>query len=132
MFAASTTYANALLGFRDGEILWANSSAGPKLGEILVERGLLRRDKLDAALWVQKQDLTWRALGLVLLDVKVVPQSAVELALEEQLTTVLDRVLRWDHGTFRFDPREPETGEIVLPPCGDVGQLQVRVAMLLR
>jgi len=132
VLVASASYASALVGFREGEVLWASSALGPKLGDVLVERGLLRRDKLDAALWVQKQDREWRALGRVLVDVKVLPEDVVALAAGEQITRILSDILRWDHGTFRFDPREPGSGEPVPPDCGDLGQLEVRVAMLRR
>jgi hypothetical protein len=130
VFTAATAYANASIGFRDGEVLWANSTVTPKLGDLLVERGLVRRDRLDAALWVQKRDRDWRALGRVLVDVKLLPQQVVEMAIEAQIVRVLDEILRWDRGTFRFDARPPESGDLIPPPCRDLGQLEVKVAML--
>jgi hypothetical protein len=130
VLVASTAYANAQIGFLDGEVLWANSTMAPKLGELLVERGLVKRDKLDAALWIQKQDKEWRALGRVLVDVKLLARPVVELAIEAQITQVLDEMLRWDRGTFRFDAREPATCELILPPCRDLGQYELKVAMM--
>jgi len=132
VLVASTAYENAQIGFRDGEILWANSTIGPKLGDLLVEKGLVARDKLDAALWVQRQDNEWRALGRVLVDVKLLSEAAVERAVEAQITRILDQVLRWEHGTFHFDVRPPVTGKLILPPCRDLGQLEIKVAMVRR
>jgi Domain of unknown function (DUF4388) len=125
-----SAYATASIGFQDGEVVWANSTATPKLGEILVEKGLVKRDKLDAALWVQRQDKVWRPLGRVLVDVKVLAQPVAELAIEAQIVQVLEEVLRWERGTFRFEPRPPPPGEMILPACGDLGKLEIKVAML--
>jgi hypothetical protein len=130
VLVASTAYANASVAFRDGEILRAGSSAGPTLGDVLVEAGAVSREKLDAALWVQRQDKVWRPLGRVLLDVRLVPLSVVEAAVEAQITRVLDAILRWDRGTFRFEPGPPPPGDAVLPPCRDLGQYEVRIAIL--
>lgn len=130
VLVASASFANASVGFRDGEVLWASSTMGPRLGDVLVEKGLVTRDKLDAALWVQRQDKEWRALGHVVVDVKLVPRAAVEIAVEAQIVRVLDTIFRWDHGAFRFDPRPPVEGEIILPPSGDLGQLEIKVALL--
>jgi len=63
VLVASTSFANASVGVLDGEIVWASATMGPKLGDVLVERGLVKRDRLDAALWVQRQDKEWRALA---------------------------------------------------------------------
>lgn len=64
------------------------------------------------------------------MDVKLLPQAVVEIAIEEQITQVLDGILCWDHGNFRFDARPPSTCEMVLAPCRDLGQLEIKVAML--
>jgi hypothetical protein len=125
-----TAYANASVAFEDGDVLWANTTTTPRLGELLVDRGLVKRDKLDAALWVQKQDREWRALGRVLLDVKLVSRAVVEIAVEAQILQVLDVILRWDTGAFRFEERPPESGARIPPSCRDLGQLELKVAKL--
>ena len=130
VLVASTAFAKAQIGLRDGDLLWASSTMGPKLGEVIVDRGLVRRDKLDAALWVQKQDKDWRALGQVLVDVKLLDLAVVQMAIDAQLTQVLEETLRWDRGTFRFEHRPPDRGDLILPPCRDLGQIEVRIAMI--
>jgi hypothetical protein len=130
VFVASTAYGNASIGFRDGEILWASSTLSGTLGDLLVEGKLVSREKLDAALWVQRQDKEWRALGRVLLDVRLLTLGQVEQAIEAQIARVLDDILRWESGTFRFEHRPPEKGAMVLPPCRDLGQYEVRIAIL--
>ena len=130
VLTASTAYANASIGFEGGEILFANATSLPKFGEMLVEKGLVSREQLDAALWIQRQDKQWRALGLVILDVKLQSLAVLEAAIEEQITRVLDEVLRWDRGTFRFDERPPAKGALILPQCRDLGQYEVKVALL--
>lgn len=126
----STSFANAAVGFENGEIVSASSTMAGKLGDVLVDKGLVRRDKLDAALWVQRQDKEWRPLGRVLVDVKVLPEDVVALALEAHIVRVLDDILRWDHGTFRFEERPPAGGNPVRPACGDPGKLELKVAVL--
>jgi hypothetical protein len=129
VFLASTAFGNAAIGFRDGEILFASSTLSGTFGDLLVEQGLVSRERLDAALWVQREDKEWRALGQVLLDVKVLTREQIETAIETQITRVLDEILRWESGTFRFEHREPEKGAMILPPCRDLGQYEVRIAI---
>ncbi len=130
VLVASTAYATAAIEFREGEIFLANSTMTSKLGELIVKRGLVSSEKLDAALWVQRQDKEWRALGRVLVDVRLLPEATVQAAIEEQVARVLDEVLRWDHGTFRFERRAPANGMLIVPACRDLGQYEVKVAML--
>jgi hypothetical protein len=127
---AFSAYSTASIGFVDGEVVCAHSTGTPKLGELLVEKGLLKRDRLDAALWVQKQDREWRPLGRVLVDVKVLSEAVVSLAVEEQIVRVLEEVLRWERGTFRLEERPPAGGDPIPPACGDLGKLEIKVAML--
>jgi hypothetical protein len=129
VFLASTAFGTATIGFRDGEILFASSTFSGTFGDLVVEQGLVSRERLDAALWVQREDKEWRALGQVLLDVKVLTLEQIENAIETQIARVLDEILRWDNGTFRFEHREPEKGAMILPRCRDLGQYEVRIAM---
>ena len=130
VFVASTAFGNAKVGFRDGEIIYASSTLSGTLGDLIVDRKLVSREKLDAALWVQRQDKEWRALGRVLLDVRLLTLDQVEQAIEAQIARVLDELLRWESGNFRFEHRPPEKGAMVLPPCRDLGQYEVRIAIL--
>ena len=129
VFLASTTFGNAAIGFRDGEIIYASSTLSGTFGDLLVEQGLVSRERLDAALWVQRDDKEWRALGRVLLDVRVLTREQIENAIEAQIERVLNELLRWDQGSFRFEHRPPETGLMILPRCRDLGQYEVRIAM---
>ena len=130
VLTASTAYASASVGFEGGEILFANATGLPRFGKMLVEKGLVSPEKLDAALWIQRQDKQWRALGLVMLDVKLLSLPVLESAIEEQIVRVLDEILRWDRGTFRFDTQPPAKGALILPKCRDLGHYEVKVAML--
>lgn len=127
---ASSAYANASIGLLDGQVMWANSTETLKLGEVLIDKGLLKRDKLDAALWVQKQDKQWRPLGQVLVDVKVLSPQVIELALEAQIVLVLTEVLGWQRGSFRFERRPPPESQLIHPACTDLGKLELKVAVL--
>jgi hypothetical protein len=130
VFVANTAYATASIEFREGEIFLANSTMTSKLGELIVKKGLVSSEKLDAALWVQRQDKEWRALGRVLVDVRLLQEATVQSVIEEQIARVLDEVLRWDQGTFRFERRPPSNGVLIVPQCRDLGQYEVKVAML--
>jgi len=130
VLTVSADYASASVAFEGGLILSASGTNVPKLGEILVEKRLVSPEKLDAALWVQKQDKQWRALGQVMVDVRLLQFPVVEAAIEEQITRVIDQLLRWDHGTFKFVEQAPARGALVVPPCRDLGQYEVKVALL--
>jgi hypothetical protein len=130
VLTVSADYASACVAFEEGLILSASGTNLPRLGEILVEKGLVSPEKLDAALWVQRQDKQWRALGQVMVDVRLLQLPVVEAAIEEQIARVLDQLLRWNEGTFKFVEQAPARGALIVPPCRDLGQYEVKVAML--
>ncbi|HEX5138759.1 MAG TPA: DUF4388 domain-containing protein [Planctomycetota bacterium] len=125
-----TAYATATVAFEEGGVLWANATTTPKFGDLLVEKGLVKRDKLDAALWVQRQDREWRPIGRVLVDVKVLSEEVVALAVEAQVVRVLSEILGWERGSFRFEDRPPAGDGPVRPASQDLDRLEIKVAML--
>jgi hypothetical protein len=127
---ASTAYATATIAFEEGSVLYANATTTGRLGDLLLDKGLVRRDKLDAALWVQKQDREWRPIGRVLVDVKVLSEEVAALAIEAQIVRVLHEILGWERGSFRFEDRPPAGDGPVRPACRDLDRLELKVAVL--
>ena len=81
-----------------------------KLGEYLVQQGLISRETLDHAL-VAKKDKT--KLGTVLVAMGAVDTLTLRRALEEQVKEVVYEVVRWRSGSFRFTAgRKPKNQEV--------------------
>lgn len=126
----STTYATATIVFEEGGVLCASATTTPKLGDLLLDKGLLKRDKLDAALSLQRQDREWRPIGRVLVDVKVLSEAVAALAVEAQIVRVLSEILGWERGSFRFEGRPPAGDNPVRPACLDLDTLEKKAVVL--
>jgi len=72
-----------------------------KLGETLVEEGVLRPEELTAALARQQSDRE-EALGTLLLREGIADGPQVNDALLRQIMASLDEMLDWREGSFSF------------------------------
>ncbi len=111
-----------------GRIVCANATGGPRLGELLLETGACGSQDLEAALWVQRQDREQKLLGGVLTEVKLVSPDIVLAAVETQISQILQKLLGWEHGSFRFDRGEFDSLGII--PVERVETHLLRVAEL--
>jgi len=89
--------------FTDGQPVFARSNLShDRLTDRLLERGLLSRKQYEAA-----QDLIAnkgsRRSGEVLVEAKLIPQSALDEALQEHLLHMFDAMFLWADGEWVFD-----------------------------
>ncbi|MHC4547828.1 MAG: DUF4388 domain-containing protein [Planctomycetota bacterium] len=120
----------ATVAMHEGGVLFASSHNTPRLGEFLVEKGIVDPHDLDAVLKHQRRKKVAQLLGTILLDLGLVSKEAAELGIETQITHVLLDVLGWQEGEFRFEPSEMNWEHVLVPQCQQVGTYMLRVAML--
>ncbi len=107
----------ARIGFHAGSLVSAEAPATPRLGELLVERRLITRRQLDAAMVVQSHDPDPRSLGQILVSTGAMPADTLRLVVEEKIRHAVGEVLLWDSGTFEFIAGDPTAGaEVLLHP----------------
>jgi hypothetical protein len=120
----------ATIAMVEGGVLFASSHGTPRLGEFLVEKGIVEQKDLEAVLKLQRRKKMSQLLGTILMDLGLVSQEAAELGIEAQITQVLLDVLSWRDGEFRFEPTDMKWDKAVIPQCRQIGTYMLRVAML--
>ncbi|HXT49690.1 MAG TPA: DUF4388 domain-containing protein, partial [Thermoanaerobaculia bacterium] len=89
--------------FHHGAIVGARSPASRKIGELLLEEGILDRGGLERALRVQQEHAPDQTLGQILLSQGEVPMDAVRDAVRGQIEKTIYELVTWAHGSFVFD-----------------------------
>lgn len=104
---------SARIYFENGNIIFAEITNKPvKLGEYLLEKGLIDEDQLKQAL--QKKPKNKR-LGNVLVADGVIEAGALRSAIEAQIKEVVYEVVRWRDGTFTYsNGKKPKSEDIFL------------------
>jgi hypothetical protein len=91
------------ISFVDGCIVGSsslNQHTEDRIGLILLKRGELTEQELDAAL--RRQEETLQRLGRILIDSRVVSHESIRIALEQQILQIVYRVFRWSDGEYHF------------------------------
>jgi hypothetical protein len=116
--------------FERGRVVSASSpTPGPRLGDRLVNAGLVQEDALASVLRRQGERAPQDRprLGRLLVDEGLVTPDAVRLVVQEQVIDAVFELTSWDRGRFTFSPTMPEdTPEVPLSVVVD--QLLVEVA----
>lgn len=106
----------ARIFFKGGEINFASmDTRKQKIGEFLVQRGLITEVQLDDALKIyHKKDGNDR-IGEILIDLGSLTRDTLTSALQVQIKEVVYEVLSWKQGYFIFfDQLQPEREDILL------------------
>jgi Domain of unknown function (DUF4388) len=93
----------AEVNFHRGAIVGAWSPRSKKLGELLLERGLIDQQALHDALVAHAHEEPRRSLGQVLLSRTAVPVDAVRRAIREQIEQTIYELVGWTSGSFNFE-----------------------------
>src|SRR5688500_6250748 len=93
----------AEITFHRGAIVGARSQRSRRIGELLVEEGILDRGRLDGALREQADDLTHRSLGQILLADGTVSMEEVRDVIRAQIERTIYELVTWAHGSFVFE-----------------------------
>jgi len=118
--------AEAELMFLKGDIIWARTSGGKRLGEALEERGAITSDQLAASLAVQKRKKQRQPIATILVELGLVDREIVSTELEVQVLEVLREMFAWGAGEYAFESvpaQEGSTPSFALPQSGRVDEL---------
>jgi len=92
-------------GFRAGRIVFtwgcvthASMEGQPRLGELLVERGAITADDLEAALQVQREQERPRPLGTVLSSLGLLETAEIQDYLRQQMKAAFYELMTWTDG----------------------------------
>ncbi len=89
-----------------GQLTSASAPGVHRLGETLIERGIISRSELEAALATQRAELrqSTEALGSVLLRRRPGLREQLNQAILQQILDGLAEMLGWSEGAFSFHP----------------------------
>src|SRR5207245_7361075 len=112
--------AKAGIGFHQGRIVNAWAPGGKRLGELLIEAGILQQATLDEALRRQESEHPRRSIGQILVAMNAVDSETIYRTVEQQIERTVYDLVTWNEGTFHFalDDLKPLDDIAVIP--GDV------------
>lgn len=114
----------------DGKVVYATSNVSHPLGSNLIAKGLLSRENLERVLVHQRRKKVKQPIGTILHELGLVGRAVAESEVEEQILRVLQVVVAWRESTIDFRPVKGVPKGILLPPCGDIEKLLLRVELL--
>lgn len=111
-----TTDNVASIFFKRGNLIYASIDTRPKkIGEILIDKGLIDRETLDRSLKECKADGKGKRIGDFLIEKENLKRKDIVSVIQDQIKAVVYSVLRWESGQFvYFDGAEPEDEDILL------------------
>jgi hypothetical protein len=121
------------LAFRDGDIIYASSTGVREtVGSMLVRRGLINADQLDAALRLQKRQKGVALLGQILVEMGSVSAEDLNAIVYLQFQNVIREALTWTEGVGTFSAMDiPDLGEVRVDPREVILETGFRTERLL-
>jgi hypothetical protein len=106
------------LAFRNGHIVYAASTGVREtVGAMLVRRGLINEQQLDAALQRQKEQESGALLGQILVEMGAVTAEDLTRVVYLQFQNVIREALAWTEGVGVYEPMDiPDLGEVRVDP----------------
>jgi len=80
----------------------ANGLSAPSVGEVLLNRNVISRETLDAALATQRLAPKRKKIGTILVEMNAVTQATLHNVLRDQLQRIAKAFIGWDSGFFSF------------------------------
>ena len=112
----------------DGRVLHATSSTTTRLGESLVDRGVVTAQVLDRVLQMQRRKKQKQPLGTILTELGLVSKAVAEAEIETQIARVLKEVTSWARCKLTLEPMEASAEEVLFPGSCDLEALLSRLA----
>ncbi|MCD6385709.1 DUF4388 domain-containing protein, partial [Candidatus Sumerlaeota bacterium] len=95
------------LMIKDGKIVNSSSiDRQRKLGEMLVNRGVLLRSELEKILEQQRSSPEEKLIGEILIENNIVPPEVIKATIQLQLEEEIWKLFAWKEGSFKFRPTE--------------------------
>ncbi len=109
----------ARMELEDGVPVSARAPGVPRLGDVLVSRGLADPITVQEAARIQAEERGGRRLGEILLGIGVLEDQELAAAVRWQLDQTMTELATWKTGRFEFEPATPGP----LPPETKMAQL---------
>jgi hypothetical protein len=121
------------LAFRSGDIVYASSTGVREtVGAMLVRRGLVDEEQLEAALQLQKKQEGSALLGQILVEMEVVTAEDLTRVVYLQFQNVIREAMAWTQGVGTFDPMDiPDLGEVRVDPREVILETGIRTEQIL-
>lgn len=123
--------AKAEIGFHRGRIVKAWGPESKRLGELLVEHGMVERSAIDEALTAQQATHPRQSLGQILVAMGVVDAATIYKVLEQQIQGTIRDLVCWSQGTFEFAMDDLRPGDGGGLEQGDGIKMNVDTQMVL-
>ena len=92
----------ARLGFHRGDIINAWFQGLPRLGDVLVQRGLLARETVEEIVCSQAEEAHWLNLGEMLVERQLLSIDSLHEILTDLTRKTVFALIGWNSGTFDF------------------------------
>ena len=112
--------ASAEIGFHQGRIVNAMGPASKRLGELLIDAGMIDRQTLDSALKTQAAEHPRRSLGQILVSINALAPESMYRAVEQQIERIVYDLVTWRQGTFNFALEDLKPIDDIAVVPGDV------------
>ena len=93
-------HSKSVICLKDGNIIAASDSNGPRLGQILYNKGMISHEKLQNALNMAKQSN--KMIGEVLLFMGYVSQDTLKEVIYQQVQDAVIELFFWKEGFFEY------------------------------
>lgn len=123
---------SAMIGFHQGKLVSARAPGHARLGELLIDSGLLDPDALERAVASQSEATNHQSLGQILVARGDVDAEELRQAIVRQIETAVGEAVTWDSGSFEFvvDDLRP-VDDIALYPGDLVPDSDINTQMVL-
>ena len=121
------------LAFRSGDIVYASSTGVREtVGAMLVRRGLVDEEQLEAALELQKKQEGTALLGQILVEMEAVTAEDLTRVVYLQFQNVIREAMAWTQGVGTFEPMDiPDLGEVRVDPREVILETGIRTEQIL-
>ncbi|MEM8930858.1 MAG: DUF4388 domain-containing protein [Acidobacteriota bacterium] len=122
----------AEIAFHDGKIVSAWTPGQKKLGDLLVDAGLIDQDVLRTVLREQQHGGAQRTLGRILVDQERVTRDEIHGVIRDQVQKTIFELVTWRRGRFHFEIDELHpVDDFSLEPGEVLDDLDLNTQMLL-
>jgi hypothetical protein len=114
---------------RAGRLTGAAASKAPRLGDILVRTGQLKREELEKVVTLQRAEESAESLGVLLLQHSQVTDRGLKAAVTAQVHAAMSELVQWEEGNFAFHMVDP--GEAPVDDTPEVVRVDMSVEQVL-
>ncbi len=101
--------------FENGRIIYASLlNRRDRLGDILIQEGIITRDALEEAIDEQSRSRDGRRLGEILQESGTIDEETLQRYIRHQIEEAVYHLFTWNQGTFYFEPGQRPEEEPIL------------------